>query len=337
MQTITITVEKGERKQRLDKFLALHLSALTRTRIQALMDDKMLNRCGEIITSASHKVREGDVYTLTIPPAIESVPQAENIPLTIIYEDADLLVLNKPAGMVVHPAPGHRESTLVNALLAHCKESLSGIGGVRRPGIVHRLDKDTSGLMVVAKNDAAHRGLCAQFTDRTLKRSYWAFVWGVPQPVEGIIEGNIGRSSQNRQKMAVTPKGGRSAITRYAILKRFMGKDDVSQSITLVRCHLETGRTHQIRVHMAYRGYPLVGDPVYGRIPKGAKKAFDPAAIAFPRQALHAFELRFFHPRTGEAMTFDAPMPPDLEHLMSLLLMTCPSVLVKNPVWIDKI
>lgn len=319
MKTITITVEKGEGKQRLDKFLAHRLSSLTRTRIKALMDDKRLNHCGEIITSASHKVREGDVYTLTVPPAIDPVPQAENIPLTIIHEDADLLVLNKPAGMVVHPAPGHRESTLVNALLAHCQESLSGIGGVRRPGIVHRLDKDTSGLMVVAKNDETHRGLCAQFTGRTLTRSYWAFVWGAPQPAEGMIEGNIGRSPQNRQKMAVTFKGGRSAITRYAVLKCFRGKDDASQRITWVQCHLETGRTHQIRVHMAYRGHPLVGDPVYGRIPRGAKKAFNPAVTAFPRQALHAFELRFLHPRTGEVLTFDAPMPPDLENLLSLL------------------
>jgi len=221
--------------------------------------------------------------------------------------------------MVVHPAPGHRESTLVNALLAHCKESLSGIGGVRRPGIVHRLDKETSGLMVVAKNDHTHHGLSAQFAKRTLSRSYWAFVWGVPQPKTGIIEGDIGRSSQNRQKMAVVTRGGKPAITHYKILKRYFAKDDVSQSISMVRCDLETGRTHQIRVHMAHIGHSLIGDPVYGRVPKWAKKAFDPAVITFPRQALHAFELRFLHPRTGELMTFNAPLPPDLEHLVSLL------------------
>lgn len=319
METITLTVEKGEEKQRLDKFLVGRLAPLTRTRIKALMDDKMLKCCGEIITFASHKVREGEAYTITIPPAVEAYPQPENIPLTIIYEDPDLLVLNKPAGMVVHPAPGHRESTLVNALLAHCGEDLSGIGGVRRPGIVHRLDKETSGLMVVAKNDMAHHGLCAQFLSRTLSRSYWAFVWGVPHPASGIIEGDIGRSPKNRQKMAVVPKGGKPAITHYHVLKRFFAQEDVSQSISMVRCALETGRTHQIRVHMAHIGHSLVGDPVYGRIPKWAKKAFDPVVIAFPRQALHAFELSFLHPRTGETMIFNAPLPPDLETLISFL------------------
>ena len=319
MEAIIIAVEKSEEKQRLDKFLTKHLPLLTRTRIQALINGRMLQCHGEIVTSPSHKTREGDVYTLTVPPAEEALPQAEDIPLAIIYEDMDLCVINKPAGMVVHPAPGHRQATLVNALLAHCKDSLSGIGGVRRPGIVHRLDKDTSGLMVIAKNDEAHRGLCAQFMDRTLSRSYWAFVWGTPQPTQGIIEGNIGRSPQNRQKMAVVPKGGRAAITHYALLQRFMAKNDISQSVSLVRCTLETGRTHQIRVHMAHIGHPLVGDSVYGRVPKGAKKAFGPEVTAFPRQALHAFELRFLHPRTRKLMTFDAPLPSDLEGLISLL------------------
>jgi 23S rRNA pseudouridine1911/1915/1917 synthase len=319
LETITIIAEKDEEKQRLDRFLVTRLSPLTRTRIQALINDKMLRCCGEIITSTARKVREGDTYTLTIPPVIEALPQAETIPLAIIYEDADLLVLNKPVGLVVHPAPGHRQSTLVNALLAHCKESLSGIGGVRRPGIVHRLDKDTSGLMVVAKNDEAHYGLSSQFTERSLSRSYWAFVWGMPLSTIGTIEGNIGRSPQNRQKMAIVPKGGRPATTHYKVLKLFKANDDLSQSISLVQCNLETGRTHQIRVHMAHIGHPLVGDPVYGRIPKWAKKAFDPTIIAFPRQALHAFELKFLHPRTGELMTFTAPLPPDLEALLSLL------------------
>lgn len=319
LEIITIYVEKDEEKQRLDKFLVKHLAPLTRTCIKTLMDDKRLTCCGEIITSASRMVREGEIYTITIPPAIDAYPHAEDIPLTILYEDDDLLVLNKPAGMVVHPAPGHRESTLVNALLAHCKESLSGIGGVRRPGIVHRLDKETSGLMVVAKNDQTHHGLSAQFSKRTLSRSYWAFVWGIPQPKEGTIEGDIGRNPQNRQKMAVVSRGGKPAITHYHVLKRYFAKDDVSQSISLVQCDLETGRTHQIRVHMAHIGHPLVGDPVYGRVPKWAKKVFDPAVIAFPRQALHAFELRFIHPRSGELMTFNAPLPPDLEQLISML------------------
>lgn len=319
VETITLTVEKGEEKQRLDKFLAERLFPLTRTRIQALMEDHKLTCCNKIITSPSHKVKEGEVYTLHIPPAQDATPQAENIPLTIIFEDQDLLVLNKPAGMVVHPAPGHHGSTLVNALLAHCGESLSGIGGVRRPGIVHRLDKDTSGLMVVAKNDLAHQRLSAQFTDRTLTRSYWAFVWGVPHPKEGTIEGDIGRNPKNRQKMAVVTRGGKPAITHYRILKPFFAKEDSSQSISMVRCDLKTGRTHQIRVHMAHLGHPLVGDPVYGRIPKWAKKAFDPAIVDFPRQALHAFALRFLHPRAGKSMQFEVPLPPDLETLLSFL------------------
>ncbi len=319
METITLTVEKSEGKQRIDKFLVARLSPLTRTRIQALMDDHRLTCCSKIITSPSHKVKEGEVYTLHIPQIQEAIPQAENIPLTIIYEDKDLLVLNKPAGMVVHPAPGHRESTLVNALLAHCGESLSGIGGIRRPGIVHRLDKDTSGLMIVAKNDIAHQGLCAQFANRTLSRSYWAFVWGIPHPKEGTIEGDIGRSPQNRQKMAVVTRGGKAAITHYRVLKSYVAKDAPSQSISMVCCDLKTGLTHQIRVHMAHIGHPLVGDPVYGRTPKWAKKAFDPAVVGFSRQALHAFELRFLHPRTGESMTFEAPLSPDLEMLLSFL------------------
>ena len=319
MEIITLTVEKSEEKQRLDKFLVGRLFPLTRTRIQALMNDERLTCSNKIITSSSHKVKEGETYTLHIPQPQEAIPQAENISLNIIYEDNDLLVVNKPAGMVVHPAPGHRQSTLVNALLAHCSSTLSGIGGVRRPGIVHRLDKDTSGLMVVAKHDLAHQGLSAQFTDRTLTRSYWAFVWGAPHPKEGVIEGDIGRNPNNRQKMAVVTRGGKPAITHYRVLKSFFTKGDSLHNISMVCCNLKTGRTHQIRVHMAHIGHPLVGDPVYGRPPKWAKKAFDVGVIAFPRQALHAFELRFLHPRTGESMAFETPLPADLETLISLL------------------
>jgi 23S rRNA pseudouridine1911/1915/1917 synthase len=316
LEIIELDVHKDDENQRIDKFLVARLS-LTRTRIKALMDQKMLILCGEIVTTASRKVREGDVFRLTLPDVIEAIPQAEDIPLSIMYEDADLLVLNKPAGLVVHPAPGHYKSTLVNALLAHCGNSLSGIGGVRRPGIVHRLDKETSGLMVVAKNDQTHQGLSAQFANRTLSRSYQAFVWGIPQPRQGIIEGDIGRSPHNRQKMAVVTKQGRPAITQYQIIKRFFAKEDVSQGISLIQCDLMTGRTHQIRVHMAHVGHPLVGDPVYGRIPKWAKKAFDPTVLTFPRQALHAFRLTFVHPGTKEMMTFEAPLPQDLETLAS--------------------
>jgi 23S rRNA pseudouridine1911/1915/1917 synthase len=318
LEIIKLEVHEGEENQRLDKFLVARL-ALTRTRIKALLDQNMLCREGEFITTASRKVHKGDIFMLTLPDIVEAIPQPENIPLSIIHEDADLLVLNKPAGLVVHPAPGHYQSTLVNALLAHCGESLSGIGGVRRPGIVHRLDKDTSGLMVIAKHDQAHQKLSAQFANRTLSRSYWAFVWGIPKPKQGIIEQAIGRSVHNRQKMAVVTKQGRPAITQYRVIQQFFAKDDASQSISLVQCDLMTGRTHQIRVHMAHIGHSLIGDPVYGRIPKWAKKVFSPSVLAFPRQALHAFQLTFVHPITNETMSFEVPLPQDLEILVSTL------------------
>jgi 23S rRNA pseudouridine1911/1915/1917 synthase len=319
MEMIELEVNEGEENQRLDKFLVGRL-ALTRTRVKALIDQNMVRGRDEFITTASRKVHKGDIFIFTLPDVVEAIPQPENIPLTIVYEDADLLVLNKPVGLVVHPAPGHYESTLVNALLAHCGESLSGIGGVRRPGIVHRLDKDTSGLMVIAKNDQAHQRLSAQFANRTLRRSYWAFVWGIPKPKQGIIEQDIGRCLHNRQKMAVVTKQGKPAITQYQIIKQFLAKDDASQGISLVQCNLMTGRTHQIRVHMAHLGHSLVGDPIYGRIPKWAKKAFDPTVLAFPRQALHAFQLTFAHPTTNETMSFEAPLPQDLKTLASSLL-----------------
>jgi 23S rRNA pseudouridine1911/1915/1917 synthase len=318
LKTIDLEVYEGEENQRLDKFLVARL-ALTRTRIKALIDQNMLRGGGEFITTASRKVHKGDIFMLTLPDVVEAIPQPENIPLSIVYEDADLLVLNKPVGLVVHPAPGHYESTLVNALLAHCGKSLSGIGGVRRPGIVHRLDKDTSGLMVIAKNDQAHQRLSAQFADRTLSRSYWAFVWGIPKPKQGVIDQDIGRSLHNRQKMAVVTKQGRPAVTKYRIIKQFFAKEDASQGIALVQCDLMTGRTHQIRVHMAHMGHSLIGDPVYGRIPKWAKKVFSPYVLAFPRQALHAFQLTFVHPITNETMSFEAPLPQDLEALVSSL------------------
>ena len=319
METLTIIVDKDFHNQRVDKFLSSHFPSLTRTRIQSLINEHQLTQDGKVILSASCKVKEGERYILAVPPAADAHPQPEPIPLDIIYEDADLLVLNKPAGMVVHPAPGNRGSTLVNALLAHCGESLSGIGGVRRPGIVHRLDKETSGLMVVAKNDFTHQGLSHQFARRTLSRNYWAFVWSAPYPKEGIIEGDIGRSPHNRQKMAVVTRNGKPAATAYNLCKRFFAKEDVSQVISMICCHLQTGRTHQIRVHLAHIGHPLVGDPVYGRTPKRAKQAFDDFILTFPRQALHAFELTFIHPRSKETMVFKAPLPLDLERLQACL------------------
>jgi 23S rRNA pseudouridine1911/1915/1917 synthase len=319
MDIITVIAEWQDNNVRVDKFLATRLPALTRTRIQGIMDSQGLTLDAKIITSASHKVREGDVYTLTIPLITEAFPLPQTIPLTVIYEDCDLVVLNKSSGMVVHPAPGNRDATLVNALLFHCGGSLSGIGGVRRPGIVHRLDKNTSGLMVVAKNDFTHVALSAQFATRTLSRVYDAFVWGSPSPKEGIIEADIGRSPHNRQKMAVVSKGGKPAITHYTLQKRFFAKNDVSQVVSLVECHLQTGRTHQIRVHLSHIGHSLVGDPVYGRVPKWAKNTFSPLVIGFPRQALHAKQLTFHHPRLRETMTFDASLPADMQDLAAWL------------------
>ncbi len=287
--------------QRLDKVLALALAGseppLSRARLQALIAEGCVSCGGKPADDVSRKVKMGEAYIVRVPPPEAAVPKAEKIPLTVVYEDKDLLVIDKPAGMVVHPAPGNRERTLVNALLAHCGKSLSGIGGVARPGIVHRLDKDTSGLIAVAKNDAAHQALSRQFADRSLSRTYHALVWGVPAPRAGKVQAPVGRHSRDRKKMAVTAKG-RAALTHYKVLEAF---DDAS----LVECKLSTGRTHQIRVHLAHIKHPVIGDPVYGR-----KKS------PFPRQALHAVELQLTHPRTGKLMRFKSGLPPDMRELL---------------------
>ncbi|MGE4014166.1 MAG: RluA family pseudouridine synthase, partial [Alphaproteobacteria bacterium] len=237
-----------------------------------------------------------------------------HIDLNIVYEDAHLVVIDKPAGMVVHPAAGNPDGTLVNALIAHCGGSLSGIGGVARPGIVHRIDKDTSGLLVVAKTDAAHQGLAAQFARHDLDRAYIALAWGVLRPASGTIEGAIGRSAANRKKMAVVHKGGKAARTDYRVLKRF------GDALSLVECRLSTGRTHQIRVHLASRGHPLVGDPVYGGTQKSKAKALPPSianrVLDFKRQALHAFRLGFKHPISGKTLSFESDLPSDLRELI---------------------
>ncbi|HEU4518600.1 MAG TPA: RluA family pseudouridine synthase, partial [Microvirga sp.] len=252
-------------------------------------------------------------------------PEAEAIALAVVYEDADLIVIDKPAGLVVHPAAGHESGTLVNALIAHCGESLSGIGGVKRPGIVHRLDKDTSGLLVVAKTDLAHQGLAAQFADhgRTgpLERAYRAVVWGVPARARGTIEAALGRSSHNREKIAVlAPERGRFAITRYEVEEPLSPPDPAA---SLVRCELETGRTHQIRVHMAHLGHPLLGDALYGsgfRTKANRLSAAQQAALAaLGRQALHAAVLGFEHPRSGQALRFESPLPADMATLVAAL------------------
>lgn len=305
-----IIIKASQTAKRLDSALAD--GDLSRSRIQQLIKSGMVAYKGKSIIDSDHKVREGEEYVVTIPPPEPALPKAQSMPLNIVYEDDDLLVIDKAAGMVVHPAAGNRDHTMVNALLAHCGDSLSGIGGVARPGIVHRLDKDTSGLMVVAKHDAAHQGLSSQFADRSLSRVYNALVWGAPTPIAGQIEGAIGRHPRDRKKMAVVAHGGKLAITNYRLIKSY------DSGCSLVECILATGRTHQIRVHMAHIKHPLVGDPVYGK--KGSKIAVGAnACTSFSRQALHAAELKFIHPITGKPMKFKADLPDDMRSLLKSL------------------
>ncbi len=296
----TVTAEAEDAGTRADVFLAAKLG-VSRSNMQKLLEDGRVKR-GEKIIKANYKVRAGEMFVVDIPEPepIEAVP--ENIPLDIIYEDDDVVVLNKARGMVVHPAPGNYTGTLVNALLYHCS-NLSGINSAIRPGIVHRLDKDTSGIMIVAKNDAAHISLSQQIQSKTAVRTYLAVVRGNIKTDSGTIETQIARDKTDRKKMAVVKEGGRDAITDYGVLERF-GK------YTLVRCKLRTGRTHQIRVHMEYLGYPLVGDPKYSpmKTPFGIKG-----------QALHSHTLEFTHPRTGERMKFEAPLPEDMHKIITRL------------------
>lgn len=310
---------------RLDKALAAACAeepnlaglGLSRARLQQLMKEGCLRAAGgQVIRDPSQKTKGGEAFELFLPEPEAARPEAEYMPLSILYEDDDLLVLNKPAGLVVHPAAGHRAHTLVNALLAHCGGSLSGIGGVVRPGIVHRLDKETSGLLVVAKNDFAHQALTKQFADRSLSRVYRALVWGVPSPLEGEVAGAIGRHPRARQKMAVVPRGGKEALTHYKVQEVF------GNIASLVECRLATGRTHQIRVHMEHIKHPVVGDPVYGsrrRATSGAEKGLIALLEAFPRQALHAGEIKFVHPRTNKHMKYNANLPSDMAALLKRL------------------
>ncbi len=308
---------------RLDAVLAKAFPAFSRNRIKALILTGAASINGEVASEPKTKVREGDALSLSAPPPGEPDPEPENIPLDVLYEDAAFIVINKPVGMVVHPAPGSPHGTLVNALLYHCGASLKGIGGIKRPGIVHRLDKDTSGVMVAAKTDAAHNHLAAQFADhgRTgpLHRAYIAFAWGATEQGRGTIDAPLGRDAVNRLKQAVR-KDGRDAITHFAVEARF---GDEGWDITRVRCELETGRTHQIRVHMSHIGHPLVADPLYasGYATKANRLPDDLKTIVqgLGRQALHAAELGFEHPVTGEEMTFEAPLPPDLAGLAKAL------------------
>ena len=316
-------VEPADAGRRLDAGLARAVPVFSRNRIKDLILGGAVSINGQAVTEPKYKLREGEEVTLTAPEPVEAEPTPENIPLDILYEDDDLIVINKPVGMVVHPAPGNLTGTLVNALLYHCGDSLKGIGGVKRPGIVHRLDKDTSGVMVAAKTEQAHNHLAAQFADHgrsgPLHRAYIAFCWGRTQQAAGTVEAPLGRDQNNRLKQAVR-KDGREAITHYHVEQRF---GDEGWDITRIRCELETGRTHQIRVHMAHIGHPLVADPLYApgfatkanRLPDAAKAVVE----ALGRQALHAAELGFEHPTTGDEMFFEAPLPPDLAALVEAI------------------
>jgi 23S rRNA pseudouridine1911/1915/1917 synthase len=317
-RTVVCTVDTQNVHQRLDKFLGNFLKpmGLSRTQVQRLLEDGFVTFLGQKFTNATYKVKADDVFTLTLPEPEESAILPQTMDLCIVYEDDDLLVINKPAGLVVHPAPGHRDSTLVNALLAHCGDSLSGIGGVKRPGIVHRLDKDTSGLMVVAKNDVAHKALSEQFSAhdgvKGLVREYWVLVWGRPHPLNGKIDAAISRHPRNRQKMAVSQStAAKNAVTYYKTLKTYTFNN---ADISLLSCILATGRTHQIRVHCHHMGCPVVGDTIYGKknLPKGTSIDL----VHFPRQALHAKKLTFTHPTSKKQMTFETELPEDLKKLL---------------------
>ncbi len=319
------TVEAAA-KTRLDKLVAEAFPDVSRSRLKALIEAGAVAVDGVVVTEAAKKLAGSLALTVVVPPAEDAEPQGENIPLDVVYEDGDLIVIDKPAGLVVHPAAGNWTGTLVNALIAHCGDSLSGIGGVRRPGIVHRLDKDTTGLMVVAKTDRAHAGLAAQFADhgRTgpLERGYLALVWGSPEPFRGTIEAPLGRSSSDRTKMAIIRgSGGKEAITHYEVAERFPAEAGRGAIAALVECHLETGRTHQIRVHLTAAGHPLVGDAVYGAhfLTKANRLPEAPASAvrAFPRQALHAFLIAFEHPVSGELLRFTSELPPDMADLVA--------------------
>jgi 23S rRNA pseudouridine1911/1915/1917 synthase len=308
---------------RLDRFLASALGDISRSRLQQLIESGAVSHTRKTIRDANFRVKPGEAYTVDVPPPAPAVPQGQDIPLEVVYEDKDLIVIEKPAGLVVHPAAGNPDGTLVNALIAHCGASLSGVGGVARPGIVHRLDKDTSGLLVAAKTQRAMGSLAKQFANHTIERAYHAVVWGAPRAGEGVVEGQIGRNPFDRKRMAVLRGGGKEARTRYRLIEKF--GDPEKPFASLIECRLETGRTHQIRVHLTHLGYPLIGDPSYGKSrqaprPKTtAQEVAYAAASNFPRQALHAYVLGFQHPTLHKTMRFESPWPADLAGLISAL------------------
>ena len=316
----TINVSGDQAGERLDRVLAGH-SALSRTRLKALILDGAVTVGARTIRDPGYRVNAGDIVAVEVPEPERPEPEGESIPLNILFEDDEIIVIDKPAGLVVHPAAGHATGTLVNALIAHCGDSLSGIGGVKRPGIVHRLDKDTTGVMVVAKTDLAHQALAAQFADhgRTgpLERAYLAFAWGVSARPKGTIDEPIDRHPMSRVRMAVRANG-RPAITHWHVLEKFKGKDG-KPAASLIECRLETGRTHQIRVHLAHAGHPLLGDAAYGtgfktksgRLPQAAQDALE----GLGRQALHAYLLAIEHPKSGQRLEFRSELPRDLVRL----------------------
>ncbi|HTE82738.1 MAG TPA: RluA family pseudouridine synthase [Reyranella sp.] len=310
-----VTFDQSASGERLDRALAAALPTLTRSRVKALIESRRVALAdGTTVEEPSRKVKTGDSFTVDVPEPEAATPQAQAIDLEILYEDTDLLVLNKPAGLVVHPAPGNPDNTLVNALLAHCGDSLSGIGGVRRPGIVHRLDKDTSGVMVVAKNDATHQALSKLFAAHDLTRIYKALVWGAPKARSGTIDAAIGRHPIDRKRMSVRETSGRRAVTEYWLEKRF--GPPLKPLASLVGAKLETGRTHQVRVHLSHIGCPVIGDPVYGR----RRNSPAPDSLkSFGRQALHAAVLEFRHPGTGKVMKFASELPQDMARLVTEL------------------
>ncbi|HEY3916141.1 MAG TPA: RluA family pseudouridine synthase [Stellaceae bacterium] len=305
-----ITVAETEAGERLDRLLAARLAALSRSRLKKLIETGCVSSGGATINDPSLRVKGGQSFVIDLPAPVADRPEPQAMALDIRYEDEQVLVLDKPPGLVVHPAPGNPDRTLVNALLAHCGESLAGIGGVKRPGIVHRIDKDTSGLMVVAKTDLAQQKLSADFAAHRLTRSYLAVTRGVPSPREGTIATRVGRSRVNRKKMAVVASGGKEAVTHYRVLRA------LGLRAALVECRLETGRTHQIRVHLTSIGHPLIGDPTYGG---GRSAGLPEAARVFPRQALHANVIGFRHPATGAYLEFSSPLPADMGQLIEIL------------------
>ena len=307
---IETMIGEAQHGLRLDKALAELLPDLSRERMKSLIVEGQVTSAGRTL-SPSMKVAAGQTFSISIPAPVDAEAVAQDIPLTIIYEDSHLIVVDKPAGLVVHPAAGNLDGTLVNALLHHCRGQLSGIGGVARPGIVHRIDKDTSGLLVVAKSDRAHEGLAEQFKAHSIDRLYAAIVYGLPKPPAGTVDTWIGRSDSDRKKMAVHREGrGKHAVTHYRTVERLAGA-------ALVECRLETGRTHQVRVHMTHLGHPLIGDPVYSRERKGFKSILE--TLGFRRQALHAKQLGFIHPVTGQKLSFDSALPIDMQELLSEL------------------